>query len=563
MANFCAECGARNEGGKFCTSCGHRIIEVPRTTPNEEGSAEGWPPTAPEQTIVRGMPPRTEPSSTDTSPRAFRPPRQPPTPTAQASAEGRQSSAAPPPRAPQAPPSSVQWMPPPSHAPGTSSDNSARPPATRTLANPFTGTPLGDYLRDAAAVVLFLIFLGMPWNASDDGGDMWWVVLSALCSLVSLAVPYVVKTRAVQGFGPDAGMLVKLALNTPMAISVVAVIIADLISGTGAGGGVGFGVALAATAVALAVQPREADRYAVLAADRLWWKSACAAGIASVLLVVGGALAIVILDATSGFPMIKYSPVLLLVVLGSNIAVTVIMVAIPVSGLTQRRIADARVLGVVGMATMTIFALTHAGADPFNAQSVYRWFSAVPAFYAWGVVGALSLSSPVLRMTADPQPANGWLLTARRALMVSIASATLVFAILALGMVLDSRYSGGLIVGILLLAVSAILGSLALVQLAAATLNRLSVVLLAAGIALAGVVAVIVLVNATKSSGWMAAGNVQGIGVLEGVAFLAMPALAIGALTGPASIRAAYGPLVVEHSPPVPPNPHPGPSPNA
>lgn len=559
MANFCAECGTRSEGGKFCTSCGFRLVDgtdqsPPAPSPTSSTVNPRWAVQSAENNAPRLQSTPSEVEARSTNPAAsalpaaeqtvVRPVRRAPEPPA----AGPRASAA----AREAQPSQ-QPLPPPYAAPfhggpqagmsppGMPVPSPAVVPPREPLANPFAGMPIGDYVRDAGAIVCLLSAFGMAWDSTSDGSDHWWVVISALLSLISLAVPYVVKANLVPGLGPDAGMLVKLGLNAPVALSVVAAAVADVLQGTGDGGGIGFGVAVIATGAALAVQPRDADRPAALAGDALWWKAACVAGVATVMLMVAALLAAAVADATSDFSMIEYALPTFLALIAMIVGVSVILVAVPVSGLVGRQIADARVLGTVGLTTVGVFMLIHADAAGFNTATVHRWFVIAPMFFVLGALGALAVSPAVLRVTADSYPARGWVLTARRALVVSIAGSVLNLVVLAGFAVIADAYSSGVIAALVLLAAAPVLGGLAFVQISGDTLNRLTVVLLTGGVMVAGLIAMTVLASAFPSG--------FGLGVLDAVVYFTLPALAIAALTAPASVRAAYGPLVVQSQP--------------
>ena len=125
------------------------------------------------------------------------------------------------------------------------------------MANPFLGVPVGDYVRDAAAVVLLFALLGKPWDLDGDASGHWWVVLSALVAITSIAVPYVAKAGAVPGLGRDQALLLKVALNVPLLVSAFAAVVNDLVNATDfLDGGIGSAVGIALTGSALAVRPR-------------------------------------------------------------------------------------------------------------------------------------------------------------------------------------------------------------------------------------------------------------------------------------------------------------------
>ena len=75
-------------------------------------------------------------------------------------------------------------------------------PPAQPKVNPFLGVPVGDFIRDGVALVALFSTLAMPWDLGNDANDRWWVIIAVLISVVSLSVPYVVKSGAIPGWGP-------------------------------------------------------------------------------------------------------------------------------------------------------------------------------------------------------------------------------------------------------------------------------------------------------------------------------------------------------------------------
>ena len=103
-----------------------------------------------------------------------------------------------------------------------------RPPRAVPIVNPFLGVPVADFVKDGAAALALLVALGQPWDWSSDANDHWWVVISLLLALVGLGVPYLMASRVVPTFTPQASIVAKLLLAAPLLVSTLVALVMDL-----------------------------------------------------------------------------------------------------------------------------------------------------------------------------------------------------------------------------------------------------------------------------------------------------------------------------------------------
>lgn len=506
MPAFCGSCGAQSEGGAFCTVCGTRHEDAPSVdSPTEALTAAPEPdPVAPSQ------PPRTLAAA--------------PTPS-------------PAPGTPAAP----TWQ---QHAPGSFQAPAPASPAAprQPVANPFVGVPVSDYVRDAAAAILLFAAIAKPWDFDGDASDHWWVVLSLLVSVASLAVPYVAKTGAIPTLGRDQALLVKILLNVPILVSVLATVVNELVHVTDDfEGGIGSGAAIAFAGSVLALQPRTADEDVAHRDDHRWWTATTVLGIVAlalpVLTFVAYTLEDVTGDATLFDEVVTFLGYLLLL-----LVLHLVMLGRPLANLIRGQYAGAIVLATVGFTYLVVDLLASDDGDGlFAGFSIERWNYPGSGILAVGAAAALTVSRPTLRITAPQHRLHGWLLTARSALHLTAVGSVVFAVVLVLRMVDDEEVSAALIASIVLLALGAVVSMLGASMLGGSTLHRPNFVVAVSASLVIGVVVTAVLKNSDR-----------GYQLLPMTApfLLSLPVLAILALTVPASVRTAYGPLIPERQPP-------------
>lgn len=523
MASFCGQCGARNDGGRFCTSCGGPLATSPAPAPPATPTS---PPAAP-------APQPTVPAAPQPTPQAA------PQPT--------------PPPAPQPPPAQQPWTAQPSWtAQPPYGAPSPRPTVPRT--NPFVGVPVGDYVRDAVAVFCLFAALAMPWDLpANDGADRWWVVLAVLVSVASLALPYLGRSQVVPGWTPQVVRLLKLAANAPFAACVVAALVNELVNvSEPLSGGIGTGVAMGVAGATLAVQPRQADEDPGHRDDPTWLLATnVLTGAAAVAVLIAFA-AHFVHDQTEDFGYLLEDAMLFVyVVLGVPVA-ALVSITWPAIASLGGSAAWRRVFAAVGASVLVaaLFSLAGDGDGVFTALAVEKWHSPVGGTVLVAAAAALAVSRPAQRRAASLEAAaTGWIRTAVTALQVAAATLAVAAATVAVGMIAAEEVEAPAVVVVVLLLVSAgiglaVVGMLAQVQRTRSTaVGLLAVQLLLAVITLAvagaqdvyfGVVVDTSYGFGLQASGWAVA------------MWFTLPGLALFALVGPGSVRSALGPLVVE-----------------
>jgi hypothetical protein len=486
--------------------------------------------------------------------------------------------AAPPPYQPQQPPAA-----PPGYYPPQQGYYPPQPAAPRV--NPFIGWPVGDYLRDGAALFCLFATLGMPWHIEADykGGEQWWVVIAVLLSVLSLALPYVAKSRLVPAWTGTHFRLLKLGLNVPLLASVLAALIDELVNvGEIAEGGIGVGIAMGLAGCALAVQPREADEDPAHADDRLWNDLGRLAAVAAPAVGVLTFLAYVVDDIAGDAVLFDESLGFLAVAL-LTVVMMLVLAGWPAVGMFGGSPAWRRVFATVAFTVLVVglFSLASDGDGLFFWPPYERWKGAAGfgGTFVLGAAAGLVVSRAQERRTNGLPPVDGWLRTARSAVMVSgTASGVAALALLVSIVNSDEVESSAVVALVLVVGAGAAVG-VALSMLADPGRNRVVVLGLLAGEVVLGFIAM-GLINGEE----VALGPVRlpDVGLVGATAFafpitgwivaawVCLPALAAYALTVPREVRTALGPLVQPKQagqppaypqqgyPPPPPPPPPG-----
>ncbi|HRI98976.1 MAG TPA: hypothetical protein PLZ93_25345, partial [Nocardioides sp.] len=431
-----------------------------------------------------------------------------------------------------------------------------RPAVPRApVLNPFLGVPIGDYVRDGAALVCLFAVLGKPWDIDGDGTDHWWVILSALVAICSLAVPYVAASRALPALGRDQSQLLKFALTAPLLISVLAAVVNELVHATDYfEGGLGAGVALATAGALFAVQPRAADEDLAHRDDRRWWAATTSLAVVAVALSIATFAAFVLRDLT-GDTLLFDEPVAFMSLVVSPLLTLVVVYGGALLGLLARQFQGVLVFAVVTLTAAGVALLT--GDDPTSLFRAYlslrevgpveHWDSIIGGVFLLSGAGALAVSRPALRTaSAGVNSVHAFLLTARLALGLVGIGGFLVPISYVLGLVAADIYPAAVIVAVVLWVALAVLALVAVSLLSGATLNRLAVVVLAAAIPVIGIVLVAVV---RSSDGFARVAGTLSLDTVATVLLFTLPLLAVGALTAPAAVRRTYGPLLPERAP--------------
>lgn len=406
--NFCGNCGAPATGTAYCTNCGQ-----PMTT-------------------AAGQQPAASPGSTTGPPAA-----------------GQTAGA--------------------QHTPTRAGGGTpAVTPAPVRSVNPFAAVPVGDYVRDAVALLLLLVPLGMAWDLEDKATDKVYVILVTLLSIISLALPYLKATSVLPpNLTPAQLRVVRLAANAPYLIVVLVTLVlgylGELSDGRfDYGDGVGVGLVLGLAGALLAAQGRASEQDA--AGDGNLWRSIVLtlAGLGVVTGVVSGI--IVLIDMGD---VLDWSQ---LVVLLLTIVFFIGVPLVPVLGMARgdaawRDVAVA--LGVVGImvsfwamgAEETIgeawslrLPLPLSGAGDVGALNG-------PQYLFWPAIGAAGAAAGIAARARQAAGAQRWVMVTRRVLETAGLLAVLAVVILAIRLV-DNEDARGPIITVLVVTLIALAATL-------------------------------------------------------------------------------------------------------
>ncbi|WP_340537318.1 DUF7937 domain-containing protein [Nocardioides sp. GXZ039] len=540
MPTYCAHCGATHDtaaGGAYCSNCGQPV--------HPQAPPQGAPYAGPPPSGYPQGPPTGTPAGPPPSGWAGPPPQGPP-PT-QAFQPGQ----------PGQPSQQQPWHPGQPYQP-------VQHPQPTAKINPFQGWPLADYLRDAAAAVALFACLGMPWDFGDEAfdpfnhaGERWWVVIAALLAVVSLAVPYLEKARAIPNWGPQHYLLTKLALNAPLVLSVLAAVIFELVAiNDDADGGLGSGMAMALAGVALAIQPRAAEEMPGYPQDRRWTTLARATAASAVVLtvllfalwVLHGALSddADVLDGSGLSAGIDiFDPFTdFVAILIAFLVIPLAMFGYPAYQLVfgARSAAWRRALATVGFSVVVValFALASDHDGLFFWPEVEKWNGYFGGYLPGaggllvGAAAGFAVSRPMERATAAHDALQDCRETLSAVLQLSIAGSALAVAAV-LFHAFEADFGAATIVSMVLLLLAAGAGGYGFTLLSDLRRHRVVLLGILGGTALLGLIAMIVLNgddNTFVNNGYTVA------------AWISLPALGAYALTAPPQVRSALGPLV-------------------
>lgn len=289
--------------------------------------------------------------------------------------------------------------------------------ATGRDSGPFANVRVGDYLRDAIAVIALLTSLALPWDLVHRGSDRVEVVLVTVASLVSLALPYLARVGALPAsWTVHATRRARVAANAPYVLLALVYLVVDLASGADGGefGGVGTGLGLGLAGAALAAAPRESElgppEQDAAVAQR--WRTVLVAG--GGLLAAGAIVAFVVaLVAGPGVPLVLAAVLSLLLVLG--------LVWFLVVGAVRGDEASRLVLVAAGIVVAAVFVLTSGTTAGVESLHGARFgFVLLPALAA---VAASAAARRELQAQATGSPDRGvdvWVRVAVRALGVVV-----------------------------------------------------------------------------------------------------------------------------------------------
>lgn len=561
MAKFCGQCGAPAGDQRFCGSCGAPLHAAPAPTP-----APAPAPVEPMSDHTAIRPPLEDDGRTVTRPQRAAHPA--PQPFQQQPAPQQQSAPTQPwPAAPQQPQQQVQQQAPqqwptqpggpayaPPHAPqpgqphgqqqwggptGPVPQTPQRPPRAVPLVNPFLGVPVADFVKDGAAALALLVALGQPWDWSSDANDHWWVVISLLLALVGLGVPYLMASRVVPTFTPQASLVTKLLLAAPLLVSTLVALVMDLttigddetLGGLSPGfeGGLGLAVALGLGGAALMAQPRRHEEATGLLAEQAWRTAGLAAAVAALVVSVATFVAGSIALADSGY---VSGATFWTVWIASNLVLPTLFLALPLVALLRGSAGGRRTFAVLAWGVVLVTMVAEPdGSGAVTGSQVEGW--ATPAGGVWllGLAGALLLSRPSVRRTQDDE-VGGWLATVQVSLATAAALTLGTAVVLLLVMTMLEMFPGVVIaltlmyLGVAVAAgVAASMGTNLAMRVAVSAAAGLAIVL--------GMVMWVVVASSDAASIAQAQFTARDVVIL-----FALPALALYALWVPPAVRA-------------------------
>jgi hypothetical protein len=435
--------------------------------------------------------------------------------------------------------------------------------------NPFIGWPISDYVRDGAALFCLFATLGMPWHieADDKGGEQWWVVIAVLLSVASVAVPYVAKARLVPAWGPTHFRLLKLVLNVPFLACVLAALIDEVINvGELGEGGLGVGIAMGLAGCALAVQPRQADEDPGHADDPLWNNAARFTAVAAPTVGVLAFLGYIV-DDVAGDGVLFDEPLGFFAVFLVTVAMMLVVVGWPAVGLFGGSPAWRRVFATAAFTVLVVglFSLASDGDGLFTWPPFEKWNGAagIGGTFVLGAAAGLAVSRAQERRSSGVlAPLDGWLRTARGAVMVSAGGSGVATLALLVGIVNSDDVEASAIVATLMVVAIGAAAGVALAMLSDPGRNRVVVLALLGAEVVLGFIAMGILNGEEVALGPVRLPDAELIGAtalnfpITGwvvAAWVCLPALAAYALTVPPEMRAALGPLVQQRQPGYPP----------
>ncbi|GAA4729369.1 hypothetical protein GCM10023216_21110 [Isoptericola chiayiensis] len=379
--------------------------------------------------------------------------------------------------------------------------------------SPFTGVPPRDVVRDVVAAVALLVALPLPWEIGHRGSDLLWVVLTTVLALVAIVAPYAERAGVLAGgWGRLVDPATRLLCLMPYGLVALLYLVLDVARTAGDAGAVGGGLAVGLAGVVLAAAvpgPRPVIVSAVVVAlGAVVTPVLAMLGGASWSAVVGALLAAVLVLGVLWLTVRRFlrddEPAgIVLIVVGAAVALEIVFLgggsAAWFESLHGGRYGLLLLPVVAAAAVPVAFDRAAAAVGEPGERSAHRWVAvAVQAFELMMLVGGFVAAVAVLRLV-DREPFSGGLVEAVLRLVVGVL--VVVLALLARRALLrDPRAGHSTAVGAACLVV--VLGVVILVARAGiGTASRVEELLLA----------------------------------------LALPALVLGALLLPPSVRALLG----------------------
>ncbi|QEO09217.1 hypothetical protein [Protaetiibacter larvae] len=406
-------------------------------------------------------------------------------------------------------------------------------PAPRRLLPPMG---IDDWARDAAAAVLLLISLALPWTVSGFGistaATRIDVLLVTILTVLGVGLTFLVRAGALGPISIPTVLGIRLAFAAPYGILVLVYLV---LSGFGLVSGIGFAAAIGLAGTALIAQPRRAE----LAADPGAVPAAARIGLI-LLAVVGGAAALTTLLGVviGSIQVSQYLASALVIILLIVVLLAKGAALLAIIGAVLRRSASGRIIGwgvsVAILPLVLISALSDWALTGFGVETLTDG-----TFVLWLALLAGALCSPALAAAVTPlPPLQLWFRVARDALTVAAVASGVLAVVVLLSLFLPSAQIGYSIAFLVALAAAAIAAVVARTRLLADPAGSRVVVLgLAGAVGGLGLVTFIVAIVGSLNTSF------TGIAVSLlpypfVLALLAPAVVTLVALTAPAAVRA-------------------------
>ncbi|WP_166354986.1 hypothetical protein [Phytoactinopolyspora limicola] len=427
---------------------------------------------------------------------------------------------------------------PPGGAPPAGAPAMAGAPVARQ-ASPFAAIPVGDYVRDALALLLLLIPLGMAWDFDDKATGKVYVILVTLLSILSLSLPYLKAASVLPpNLLPAQLRLVRLAANAPYLIVVLVTIVLGYVGDTSAGGmdlgdGVGVGLVIGLGGALLAAQGRASEQ-GTDGDGQLWRTSAL--GMAGLGVIMGVLAAIFFLVDMAEF--LEWSQIVVGLL---AILFFVVVPLIPVLG-ANRGEAEWRdvavVIGAVGlMASFWALAADETIGEVWSLRLPLGSQVAGPQLMFWLAIGVVFASAGVSSALRPKPGAARWIGLARRTLEMAGVFGVLAVILLVFQLFDDQREAArGTLITVLVIS---------LIVVAAALVGRTALINDARGgrsvaVAVAGVLVIAgIVIAAVMGASDNIVIEISAATFISGLFIFAV--VVVLALTAPPSVRSELG----------------------
>lgn len=373
--------------------------------------------------------------------------------------------------------------------------------------NPFAGTPVSDWVRDGAAVILLLVSLALPWSrvltADSDtiitiAAVRVEVLLITLLSALTVSIGYLARIGAFgASFTAPKAALTRTLLNLPYVLLVVLYIVFDAVRLGDLGETFEVGVGLGPAAVVglagaiLAAVPRRYEilspAFSATAAKHGYGFTVGYFAFAAVTTLLGIVLSIIgtvqNLDGTetNGF----------LVTVGIVFKILIALSPLVLTLFVLRRSEAARLIALaygIAMVSGTFIAVFSSQGVPESVGESFGY----PALVLAAAAGVMSHAGLPYAMRQQ-QPLASWHGALKQA-PVALIAGLLLFVILCVAIIIAAEGEKiGFVVGVLICLVLSIIAAIVLrMQLASNFLHgRVMSASIAGGILVAGLVAVI------------------------------------------------------------------------